>query len=179
MVYNKDEKELLDLLADYSKTLAVLGQYDKGDLEKPKGKKPSFVLQYEDCKRVIREIKEMLIMEKQASDIFGREREDSLKGIMGSIYQTFDCKELYKSLEEKAAHILYLTIKDHPFIDGNKRIGAFLFIYFLDKNNYLLRSTGERKINDNGLVALTLLIAESDPKEKDVLIKIIMNLLND
>jgi len=91
--------------------------------------------------------------------------------------QTFDKKELYPSIEEKAAHLLYFIIKDHPFIDGNKRIGSFLFVYFLDKNKYLYRKTGERKINDNALTALALLIAVSDPKEKDKLIKIVTNLL--
>ena len=96
---------------------------------------------------------------------------------MGAIYQTFDKKELYPSIEEKAAHLLYFVIKDHPFVDGNKRIGSFLFVYFLDKNKYLYRGTGEKKINDNALTALSLLIAVSDPKEKDKIIKIVTNLL--
>ncbi|MBU2495712.1 MAG: Fic family protein, partial [Candidatus Omnitrophica bacterium] len=97
----------------------------------------------------------------------------------GNIYQTFAGKELYPSLEEKAAHLLYFIIKDHPFIDGNKRTASFLFVYFLDRNNYLYRASGEKKINDNALTALSLLIAVSDPKDKDVLIKITTNLLTD
>jgi len=101
------------------------------------------------------------------------------EGIVKNLYQTFSGKELYKTLEEKAVHLLYLAIKDHPFVDGNKRIGSFLFVFFLDKNSYLYLKTGERKINDNALVALALLIAESDPKEKDILIKIITKLLED
>lgn len=96
---------------------------------------------------------------------------------MGNIYQTFGGKELYSSLEEKAAHLLYFVIKDHPFVDGNKRIASFLFVYFLDKNNNLYRNTSEKKINDNALTALALLIAISNPNEKDKLIKIITNLI--
>jgi len=109
--------------------------------------------------------------------LFGQENSEKLKGILGNILQTFDKKELYPSIEEKAAHLLYFIIKDHPFIDGNKRIASFLFVYFLDKNKYLYRENGEKKINDNGLAALSLLIAISDPKEKDKLIKIVTNLL--
>ena len=107
------------------------------------------------------------------------ENSDRFKGILGSIYQTFNGNELYPSLEEKSAHLLYLIIKDHPFVDGNKRIASLLFVYFLKRNKYLERPNGELKINDNALVALALLIAESDAKDKDILIKIITNLLND
>lgn len=171
------EKEILNLLAGYSKTLSILEQYDKEKLVKPKGKKAGFVLEYKNCLRIIIEVKKELIAKKEAADIFGTERERSLESIVKNLYQTFGGKELYKSLEEKAAHILYLIIKDHPFSDGNKRIGSFLFIYFLDKNNYLYRETGEKKINDNALTALALLIAESDPKDKEILIKIIINLI--
>lgn len=171
------EKEILNLLADYSKTLFILGQYDKGTLQKLKGKKARFILCYENCVGVIVEIKKKLMKQKNANDFFGKEPANKFEAIIKNLYQTFDSKELYKTIEEKAAHLLYFTIKDHPFIDGNKRVGSFLFVYFLDKNNYLYRKTGERKINDNALVALALLIAESDPKEKDVLIKIIINLI--
>ena len=99
------------------------------------------------------------------------------EGVIKNLYQTFDGKDLYGTAQKKAAHLLYLIIKDHPFSDGNKRIGAFLFVYFIGKNNYLHRENGERKINNNALAVLALLIAESDPKEKDVMIKIILNLL--
>ncbi len=103
----------------------------------------------------------------------------ALERILHAINQTFGGKELYPGIEEKAAHLLYFTIKDHPFVDGNKRIGSFLFILFLYKNNYLLKSTGEAKINDNTLVAIALLIAESKPKEKEIMIALITNLLNE
>lgn len=173
------EKEILNLLADYSKTLSILERYDKEKLQKPKGRKDSFALEYENCLEIITELKKELIARKEASDIFGAERNSAFESVVKNLYQTFDSKELYKNLDEKSAHLLYLTIKDHPFSDGNKRIGSFLFVYFLDKNNYLYRESGEKKINDNALTALALLIAESNPKEKAVLIKIIINLLND
>jgi death-on-curing family protein len=119
-----------------------------------------------------------LLNKKEASEFFGSESQQGrLEGILGNVRQTFDGKELYSSIEEKAAHLLYFIIKDHPFIDGNKRIGSFMFIYFLDKNKYLYKETGERKINDNALTALSLLIAVSDPKEKDKLVKIVTNLV--
>jgi len=172
------EHELLNLLSSYSKTLTLLEQYDKEKLTIAKKAKGRFVLIYEDAKKIIKEIKKELIAKKEASELFGQENGENLKGILRSIYQTFDGKELYPSLEEKAAHLLYFIIKDHPFIDGNKRIGSFLFVYFLERNNYLYRQTGEKKINDNALTALALLTAVSDPKEKDKLIKIITNLLS-
>ena len=101
-----------------------------------------------------------------------------MRGILGNIYQTFGKKELYPFFEEKAAHLLYFVIKDHPFVDGNKRIASFLFVYFLDKNNFLYRGTGEKKINDNTLVTLALFVAVSEPEDKEMLIKIITNLIN-
>jgi death-on-curing family protein len=171
------EQEILSLIANYSKTLTLLEQYDKENLSIIKKTKGKFVLKYEDAINVISQIKKDLVARKEASDLFGQENSDMFKGILGSIYQTFNRKELYHSLEEKAAHLLYFIIKDHPFVDGNKRISSFLFIYLLDKNDFLYRSTGEKKINDNALTALSLLIAVSDPKEKDKLIKIITNLL--
>jgi prophage maintenance system killer protein len=171
------ETEILNLLADYSKTLSLLEQYDKRKLKEAKGKKTKFVLKYEDCTRIIAELKKELLAKKEAGNLFGQERGGSFKGIIKGIYQTFAKKELYPTIEDKAAHILYLIIKDHPFSDGNKRSAAFLFVYFLDKANYLFKKTGERKINDNALAALALLIAESDPKEKETMIKIIRNLI--
>ena len=172
------EKEILSLLAGYARTLSLLEQYDKNKLKKPKGRKAEFLLEHQDCQKIIVQIKKELITKKEASSLFGQASGEKFKGILGSIYQTFGKKELYPSLEEKSAHLLYFIIKDHPFIDGNKRIGSFLFVYFLDRNNYLYRETGERKINDNALTALALLIAESNPKEKDVLIRIITNLIS-
>jgi len=171
------EQEILNLLANYSKTLTLLEEYDKEKLSLVKKTKGKFVLKYENAIKVIQEIKKELIAKREASDLFGQENGEKFQAILGSLYQTFGKKELYLSLEEKAAHLLYFIIKDHPFIDGNKRIASFLFIYFLDKNDFLYRETGEKKINDNALTALALLIAVSDPKEKDKLIKIITNLL--
>jgi len=171
------ESEILGLLADYSKTLTILEQYDKDELKSPKGKKGKFILKYEKVQDIVSELKKELIAKKEAGDLFGNERGGEFEGIIKTLYQTFGGKELYGSLEEKAAHILYLIIKDHPLSDGNKRTASFLFVYFLDKNNYLYRKNGEKKINDNALVALALLIAESDPKEKETLVKIVVNLI--
>jgi len=173
------EKEILSLLAGYAKTLNILEQYDKGNLKKPKGRKAEFVLEYQNCQRIIIQLKKELSDKGATDNFFGNETSGKFESIVKNLYQTFSGKELYKTIEEKAAHLLCLTIKDHPFIDGNKRIGSFLFVYFLDKNNYLYRKTGERKINDNALTSLALLIAVSDPKDKDILIKIITNFLSD
>jgi len=171
------EKEIFDLLADYSKTLTLLEQYDTGKLSLSKKVRGKFKLSYEKAGLIILEIKRELSDKKEASGFFGQECGEKLKGIIGAIYQSFGGKELYFSLEEKAAHLLYFIVKDHPFSDGNKRVASFLFVYFLDKNNYLYRASGERKINDNALTALALLIAISNPKDKDVMIKIITNLI--
>ncbi len=171
--------EILNLLSSYAKTLTLLEEYDKGKLKTIKGEKAKFVLKYEECQRVIKKMKKELIAKKEVSNLFGNEIDKEFEGIIKNLYQSFSGKELYKTIEEKAAHLLYFTIKDHYFTDGNKRIASFLFVYFLDKNNYLYRKNGERKINDNTLVALALLIAESNPKEKDTLIKIIINLIGD
>ncbi|MDF1498551.1 MAG: virulence protein RhuM/Fic/DOC family protein [Patescibacteria group bacterium] len=178
-LFNGQEREILNLLSEYSKTLTILDLYDKDKLKKPKGKKDKTILEYQNCLKIITEIKKELIVKKEAGNLFGNEIANKFESIIKNLYQTFDGKELYKTIEEKMAHLLYLVIKDHPFSDGNKRIGSFLFVYFLDKNDYLYRETGERKINDNTLIALALLIAESNPKEKSVLIKIITNLIVD
>ena len=171
--------EILNLLSDYAKTLTILEQYDKGQLKESKGGKTKFVLEYGNCLKIIAELKKELIVKKEAGDLFGQERGGSFEGIIKGLYQSFGGKELYPSIEDKASHLLYFIIKDHPFSDGNKRSAAFLFVYFLDKTNFLFKKSGERKINDNALVALALLVAESDPKEKDVMVKIIKNLISE
>ncbi len=171
------EQEILNLLAYYSSSLSILEKYDKNKLVLPGAGKTKFKLTFELALEVIKNIKAELIRKEQAGDIFGRQSAHKLESILANLWQTFGGHELYKSLEEKAAHLLYLIIKDHPFIDGNKRIASFLFVYFLDKNNFLYRDNGEKKINDNALVALALLIAISDPKDKEIMIKIIVNLL--
>lgn len=173
------EGEILNLLGHYAKTLTLLEKYDKGELKEGRGRKAKFILMYKICLRVVKELQKELVAKNEASDLFGQERDGSFEGIIKGLYQTFGKRELYPTIEDKASHLLYLVIKDHPFSDGNKRIGAFSFVYFLDKSDYLYRQNGERKINNNALVALALLIAESDPKEKDVMIRIIKNLLFD
>ncbi|MEA3293291.1 MAG: Fic family protein [Patescibacteria group bacterium] len=173
------EQEVIDLLNSYSKTIKILEQYDKSKLRLIKRTKTKFILEYNNAKKVIEEVKRELSAEKETSNLFGQENNKKLQGILGNIYQSFRGKEVYPSLEEKATHLLYFVIKDHPFVDGNKRIASFLFVYFLNRNNFLYRKSGEKRINDNTLIALTILIATSNPKDKDVLIKIITNLLND
>ena len=172
------EQEILSLLADYSKTLTLLEQYDKEKVLLQKNGKGKFVLNEKIAFEVIKGIKKDLVEKGEAKEIFGQEYEDKFKAILGNILQTFDKKELYPSIEEKASHLLYFIIKDHPFVDGNKRIASFLFVYYLDKNNYLYKDNNEKKINDNALTALSLLIAVSDRSEKDKLVKIVTNLLS-
>lgn len=171
------EQEILSLLSDYSKSLSLLEQFDKDKLHLRKKEKEKYEINYEDASTVIKRIKEDLIVKKEASQMFGQENGNQLKAILKNIYQTFGGVDLYPSLEEKAAHLIFFIIKDHPFIDGNKRIGSFLFVYYLDRNNFLYKKSGEKKINDNALTALALLIAISDPKEKEKMIKIITNLI--
>jgi death-on-curing family protein len=171
------EQGILSLLADYSKTLTLLEQYDRDKLKKGRGKPSKFVLSYPDCLDIIVQVRKELVAKKEAGELFGSEMNQKFESVIKNLYQTFGDKQLYKSIEDKSAHLLYLTIKDHPFIDGNKRIASFLFIYFLDKNEYLYRRTGEKKINDNALTALSILIAESRPKEKEQMIALITQLL--
>jgi prophage maintenance system killer protein len=171
--------EILSLLANYSKTLSTLEEYDKGNIKAVKGKKAAFILSYDNCLKIIEYIKRERLVKEEAGNLFGIEREGSFKGLLGNLYQTFGRKELYPTIETKASHLLYFTIKDHPFSDGNKRIASFLFIYYLNKIGHLNRKNGERKINDNGLTALALLIAESDPKEKEIMIKLVQQLISD
>lgn len=172
-------QELLSLIGQYANSFTLLYQYDENKITAYKTKKSKFILKYEECKNLIEKLKQRLIEKKEAGNLFGREVNNKFKSVIGTIYQTFDKKELYPTIEEKSANLLYLTIKDHPFVDGNKRIASFLFIYFLEKNDYLFKKTGERKIADTTLVALSLLIAISKPEEKDIMINIITNLLKD
>ena len=172
------EGELLHLLSIYAKTLTLLEAYDNGRVTETKGTTTKFLLTYENCVQIISEIKKTLVNKKEAGNLFGNEREHSFEGIVKGLYQTYDKTELYPNIQDKAANLLYLVIKDHPFSDGNKRTAAFLFVYFLDKTKTLYRDNGEKRINDNALTALALLVAESNPHEKDVMIKIIKNLIS-
>ncbi|MFH2124474.1 MAG: virulence protein RhuM/Fic/DOC family protein [Pseudomonadota bacterium] len=165
---------VLELISRYARSWSLLLKYDEDRLEQPRDRHPARQsLDYGRTGKSIKVLKEDLLARGEASGLFGQEREHHLQGILGNLDQTFGGRELYGSVEEKAAHLLYFVIKDHPFSDGNKRIGAFLFLLFLKENN-LLEQSG---INDNGLVALALLIAESDPRQKDLMIRLIMNLL--
>ena len=130
-------KEISSLLSDYSRAFSILEQYDTGRLSKPKGRESRFVLTYENSLRIIAELKKELAAKKGAVSLFGQEKDGSFEGVIRGLYQSFGGKKLYPSIEEKAAHLLYFIIKDHPFSDGNKRGAAFLFVYFLDKSNYL------------------------------------------
>jgi len=173
------ESEIFQILSDYSKTFSLLEQYDEGKLSDKAGKKAKFVLQYADCENIIGELRNNLVAKREAGHLFAQKRGGEFEGIIKGLYQTFSGKELYPTIEDKASHLLYFTIKDHPFSDGNKRSAVFLFVYYLDMSDYLFKGSGERKINDNALVALALLIAESSPKEKDTMIKIIKNLISE
>ena len=125
-----------------------------------------YEIKYDQADAAITELKSQLLSKKEATQLFGNQKDDSFKGILGNIVQSFGGEYLYKSIEEQAAHLLYFIIKNHPFSDGNKRIGAFMFVWFLEKNKHRFKQNGEVKINDNGLVALALLVAQSDPLDK-------------
>jgi prophage maintenance system killer protein len=171
------EKELLNLLQNYTKTLTLLESYDKDSIDDIKGCRSDCILTYSETKEVLSTLKQELISKNEATELFANEKAGELKGIIGNLYQTFGGVELYPTIEDKASHLLYFIIKDHPFNDGNKRSASFLFVYFLDKCDYLYKQNGEKKINDNALTALTLLVASSNPNEKDLLIKLIKHLI--
>ena len=168
-----DAKEILKVIGGYSKALDLLDDYDHRTLKKIKGNTDERMIKYEDCLQVIEKLRF-----NQESTLFAVERDKGLESIIGNIYQSFAGQDIYKSIEEKGANFLYLIVKNHVFADGNKRIAATLFIYFLNYYGILYKN-GRQTIDNNTLAALTLLIAESNPKEKEVLIDLIMNFLND
>ncbi|WP_446786405.1 RhuM family protein [Macellibacteroides fermentans] len=167
-----DAKQILDVVESYTFALDMLDDYDHQKITKPSGSKTIYVLTYDECRRFIDKMKL-----SRAATLFGNEKDDSFKSSIGTIYQTIMGEDVYPSVEEKAANLLYLITKNHSFSDGNKRIAAALFLYFLDKNNKLYREDGEKTINDHTLVAVTILIAESNSKEKEAMISMIMNFL--
>jgi len=171
------EKELLNLLQNYTKTLSLLENYDKDSIDDFEGCKSEYILTYDETKKVLKELKLNLMDKNEATELFANEKDNELKGIIDNLYQTFGGVELYPSIEDKASNLLYFIIKDHPFNDGNKRSASFMFIYFLDRCNYLYKENGEKKINDNALTTLTLLVASSNPKEKELIIKLIKHLI--
>lgn len=166
-----DGKQILDVVSKYTKALDLLDDYDHQKISKPVGSKSAYVLSYDECIKVISQMKF-----SQRNDLFGNEKDDSFKSSINAIYQTFAGEEIYPSLEEKAANLLYLITKNHSFSDGNKRIAATMFLYFLEKNNALIKN-GQKVISDDALVAITIMIAESKPSEKDTMIKLRMNLI--
>lgn len=168
----KDANEILNILAKYTKALDMLDDYDHKIFIKPEGTVNKDEINYENCIELIN-----LLKYNETSDIFALERNRGLEGIIGNIYQTFDGKDVYPTIEEKAANFLYMIVKNHVFIDGNKRIAATLFIYFLYFYD-LLYENNNQIIDNNTLAAITLLIAESNPKEKESIIYLILNFLN-
>ena len=168
-----DAKEILKVIGGYSKALDLLDDYDHRTLKKIKGNTDERMIKYEDCLDVIEKLRF-----NQESSLFAVERDRGLESIIGNIYQSFAGQDIYKSIEEKGANFLYLIVKNHVFADGNKRIAATLFIYFLNFYGILYKD-GKQTIDNNTLAALTLLIAESNPKEKEVIIDLVMNFLND
>ncbi|STX28472.1 Virulence protein [Legionella beliardensis] len=171
---------LLSILTNYAHTFILLNQYDTGNF--PAGKLNTNItceINYASAIKAIEDLKQRLINANEATPLFGRPKDESFKGILGNIVQSFGGEYLYPSIEEQAAHLLYFIIKNHPFADGNKRIGAFMFIWFLQLNKHHLKRSGEVKINDNALVAIALLVAQSDPAQKDVMIQLIINLIRD
>jgi prophage maintenance system killer protein len=167
-----EEAEVLRAVNLYTDALLLLDQYDHQSLSKPEGNKPVYRITYDDCRNMINHMEDSF-----SSDVFGVEKETGkVEGILAAVYQDVFGGEVYPSLEEKAANLLYFMIKDHPFADGCKRIAASLFLEFLDKNDALIRD-GQKVISDGALVAITLMIAESNPEEKDIMTTLVMNLL--
>ena len=166
-----DAKQILSVIEKYSLALDLLDAYDHQNMKRPEGGNTIYILSYQECRKVIDSMGY-----GESSDVFGNEKDDSFKGSIGAIYQTFAGQEVYPSLEEKAANLLYFITKNHSFSDGNKRIAAAIFLYFMDRNQALFLD-GEKIISDHTLVALTIMIAESRPEEKEMMISVIMNCL--
>lgn len=164
-----DSKQVLSVIERYSTALDLLDAYDHQNMSRPRGNAATYVLTYEECMDIIASMRF-----GDESDIFGKEKDGSFEGSIGNIYQSFAGQDLYPTLEEKAAHLLYFVTKNHSFLDGNKRIAATIFLYFLDRNGVLFID-GEKTIDDHTLVALTIMIAESKPDEMEMMITVIMN----
>ena len=167
-----DTKQVLTVVEKYNQALELLDAYDHQNMTRPKGNMATYTLTYEECRKIIDDMKP-----ENNSFLFGNEKDDSFKGSIGAIYQSFAGEDLYPTLEEKAANLLYFITKNHSFSDGNKRIAATMFLYFLDKNGVLFQND-EKLIDDHTLVALTIMIAESNPEEKEMMISVIMNCIS-
>ena len=167
-----EEIDVLKAVNLYTEALMLLDQYDHQSLNKPEGSKPIYRITYEECRRMVEAMEDTF-----HSDVFGIEKEEGkVEGILAAVYQSVFGGDVYPSLEEKAANLLYFMIKDHPYADGCKRIAASLFLEFLNKNNFLYKD-GTKRISDGAMVAITLMIAESNPLEKDIMVNLVMNLL--
>ncbi len=164
-------REILDIVESYTEAYELLDAYDREAVPRPKGERSTYVLDYDECMALIAQMRPRF-----ASDIFGREKDDSFRSSIAAIYQSFGGEELYPSLEEKAANLLYFVIKNHSFVDGNKRIACSLFLYFLDRNGALFRGI-EKRVSDSMLVAMALMVAESRPEEKESMVSLVMNFL--
>ena len=176
LVQHKNLDSFADILAKYTKSLITLNQFDEDNLPTNLGKVGVFV-EIAEFRELITKTKSELMQISEATELFGREIDHKFESSIGAIYQSFGGIDIYPSLQEKAAHLLYFIIKNHGFADGNKRIGAILFVYFLSKNNYLYKPSGEIRIDENTLITLALLVAQSSPRDKEILIKLIINLL--
>jgi prophage maintenance system killer protein/prophage antirepressor-like protein len=176
----KEAKGFVEIVGKYAKSWALLQGYDEQSLQEiAQTKEQKFILDYDEAKKAIAELKKTLIAKGEATELFGQEKANEFKGHLLNIYQSFGGVELLPSVEQKAANLLYYIIKGHPFNDGNKRIGAYLFVLFLHKNGVLYRPNEEAKINDNALASLALLVATSAPEQKEIIIKLIMNMIYD
>jgi death-on-curing family protein len=173
-----EAKGLLTILSQYTQSFILLNRFDSHSLQTQNlNEDITYEITFDEAFDAIAELKRQLIGVKEATHLFGNPKDDSFKGILGNIIQTFDGQYLYSSIEEQAANLLYFIIKNHPFSDGNKRIGAFMFVWFLEKNKHRFKKNGELKINDNALVALALLVAQSNPSDKDLMVQLIINLI--
>ena len=171
---SQEARGIAQVIAEYSRALDILDDFDHERLPKPPGiKKASFDLTYEEGRKII----DIMKGQFKASALMGQEKDEGFKSSIRTIYQTFDGKDLYPTVQEKAANLLYFVAKNHSFVDGNKRIAAALFVCFLQKNKILHRRDGSKRIDDNALVALTLMIAASKPSEKEMMIKVVLNLM--
>lgn len=168
---------LVDIVSRYTQTFLWLQQYDEGLLGEPKGENGGALPSAIEARAALAALKQQLMARGEATDLFARERGDGLDALLGNLEQSVFGEPAYPSIESKAAHLLYFVVKNHPFSDGNKRSGAFLFVDFLHRNDRLLNRSGQAVINDTGLAALTLLVAESDPKQKETLIRLMMHML--
>jgi prophage maintenance system killer protein len=174
-ISSNEARGIADIIREYTRALDILDQYDHQKLGiNDTSSSTATALTYDQAISVIKQLKTQF----SATDFFGKEKDQSFRSTMGAIYQSFNGKDLYPSIEEKAAHLLYFAVKNHSFIDGNKRIAAFLFIWFLQHNGALYHPDGSKRIADNALVALCLMTAESKPEEKKIIIKVIINLIN-